>query len=83
MQGLRVFACRGGAAFGVGDAAASCHPVDVAGADDLLRAQCVAVADLPSPQEGNRGQADMWMRAHVDALAGTEDGWTHMVHEHE
>ena len=70
-------------ALGVGDAAAGGHPVDVAGPDHLVGAQGVAVADRPVPEEGHRGQADVRMRTHVQATAGLEYHWPHVVDEHE
>ncbi|RWA56195.1 hypothetical protein AU476_04380 [Cupriavidus sp. UYMSc13B] len=59
-----------GRALRVHDAAPGCHPVDVARADRLVAAQAVAVDDLALEQVGDRGQPDMWMRAHVSAGAG-------------
>ncbi|MNM65598.1 hypothetical protein D3C81_770500 [compost metagenome] len=73
----------GGSALGMGDATTGGHPVHITGEDHLFRAERIAVADLPGPQEGHRRQADMRMRPHVDALAGVEDGRPHVVHEHE
>ena len=70
-------------ALGMGDAAAGGHPVDVAGADDLFGAEGVAVVDRAAPQEGDRGQADVRMRAHVQATAGLEHHRAEMVDEHE
>jgi hypothetical protein len=51
--------------FGMGDAAAGSHPVHLAGAHRLLRADAVAVHDLAIEQIGDRGQADVRVRAHV------------------
>lgn len=83
VQRVRAGALGAGRAFGMGDAAAGGHPVDVAGANHLIGAERVAVADLAGPQEGDRGQADMRMRAHVDAVIRFQHGRAHLVDEHE
>jgi hypothetical protein len=44
------------------------HPVDRAGFDPLVGAEAVAVVELALVEIGHRGQPDMRMRAHVDAL---------------
>ena len=68
---------------GMGNAATSGHPVDVTGTDHLVRSKGVAVADRARPQVGDRGQADMRMRAHVDGGAGVHQCRAHLVDEHE
>ncbi|MNT36887.1 hypothetical protein D3C72_1729980 [compost metagenome] len=70
-------------ALGMGDAAAGGHPVDIAGADHLVRTQRVTVADGARPQIGDGGQADMRMRAHVDGRTGVHERRAHLVDEHE
>lgn len=70
-------------AFGMGDAAARGHPVHVAGPDYLLAAQAVPVHDLALEQIGHGGQADMRMRAHVDAVARCHRHRPHMIEEDE
>jgi hypothetical protein len=57
----------------VGDAPPGRHPVDLARADRLFRAHAVAVHDLAREQIGDRRQANMRMRPHVDR-AGTPGG---------
>ena len=54
---------------GVGDAAPRHHPVYRARQDDLVRAQAVAVLELAAKEVGDGREADMGMRADVDALA--------------
>ncbi|KAG1314844.1 hypothetical protein G6F63_016146 [Rhizopus arrhizus] len=67
----------------MGNAAACSHPVHVARADHLVRAQRVAVADGAGPQIGDGGQADMRVRAHVDGRTGMHECRAHLVDEHE
>ncbi len=81
LAGLRPGLVR--AALGVDDTAASGHQVDRAGPYDLLRVQAVAVHDLAAEQVGDRGQADVGVRAHVQALPGLEMTQTHLIEEHE
>nr|GFC53153.1 hypothetical protein [Tanacetum cinerariifolium] len=59
---------RGGVfeALGVGDARAGRHPVYLAGADNLLYAQAVAVRDLAAKQVAHRAEPDVWVRQHVE-----------------
>ena len=73
----------GGRALGMGDAAAGGHQVQRAGRDGDLRAQAVAVHDLALEQVGRGGEADMRVRADVDALADDEVGRAHLVPEDE
>ena len=66
---------------GMRNAAAGRHPVHVAGADRLHAAEIVAVLKGAFEQVGHRGQPDMRMRTHVDALTGREPGRADMVEE--
>jgi len=66
-------------AFGVGDAAARRHPVDLGRADVLLDAQAVAVGDLAVEQIGQGRDADVRVRAHVHGL-GNAGGHVHGAH---
>ena len=70
-------------AFAMGNAASRRHPVDVAGLDLLHCAQGVAVHLRAIEQVGDGGQADMGMRAHIDALAGREIDRPEIVEEDE
>src|SRR5690606_11717671 len=54
------------------DATASGHPVDLSRADRLGVAQAVTMHDLTGKQIGHRRQADVRMRANVDAAI---DAW--------
>jgi hypothetical protein len=83
MQWRAGFAQRGRGAFGMDDAAPGGHPVYVARADLLQRAQAVAMQQRALEQESHRRQADMRMRAHVDAGAGRETRRPHVVEEDE
>ncbi|CAH1747806.1 protein of unknown function [Thauera humireducens] len=56
----------------MGDAMSSGHQIDLAGADDLLVAQAVAVQDLALDQPGEGLQADVWVRADMHAFAWFE-----------
>jgi hypothetical protein len=80
---LRRLARFGGRALGVGDAAAGGHQVQRAGADGQLRAEAVAVHDLAVEQVGRGGEADVRVRADVDALADDELRRAHLVPEDE
>ena len=53
--------------FGMGNAVASRHQIDLAGADDLLAAQAVAVQHLALDHPGESLQADMGMGADLHA----------------
>ena len=65
------------------DAAAGSHPVHRAGPDRHGGAEAVAVHDLAVEQVGDGGEPDMRVRAHVEAVAGTEFGRAHMIEEDE
>ena len=67
----------------MGNAAAGGHPVHGAGRDIGQAAKAVAMADTALEQPGHRGQADMWVRAHVQALARSEIGRPHVIVKHE
>src|SRR5512132_1829211 len=66
-------------------AATGRHPVDLARSDRLFRANAVAVHDLAREQIGDRRQADMRMRPHVDRAghARRHVHRTHMVEKDE
>ena len=66
---------------GVGDAMTRGHQVDLAGADDLLVAQTVAMQHLALDQPGEGLQADVRMRADVHALAGLEPHGAGVIEE--
>ena len=76
-------ACFGAASLGVHDAASGQHPVDVAGADDLHRAEAVAVHEIAVEEVRHRREADVRVRSHVDAFAGHQLGWPHLIEEDE
>src|SRR5262249_6882955 len=59
------------------------HPVDVAGLDGGEGAEAVAVHDLAVEQIAHRGEPDVRMRPHVDALARAKLGRPEMVEEDE
>jgi hypothetical protein len=65
------------------DALAGGHQVDFARPDRQRRSEAVAVEDLAVEQVGDGGEADMRMRAHVDALSKLELGGSHLVEEDE
>ncbi len=67
----------------MGDAAPGDHPVQRAGRDDLVGAGAVAVMEVALEQVGDRAEADMRMRPHVDALAGQQLGRPGLVEEDE
>jgi hypothetical protein len=83
LQALRAPACLGIGAFGVDDAAAGRHPVDVAGRDRLDEAEAVAMDDFTREEIGDGGEADMRVRANVDAAAGRELDRAELVEEDE
>src|SRR5512147_724735 len=66
-------------------AATGRHPVDLARSDRLFRANAVAVHDLAREQIGDRRQADMLVRPHVDRAghARRHVHRTHMIEEDE
>jgi uncharacterized protein DUF2721 len=70
-------------ALGMHDAAPGGHPVDVARANRLHRAEAVAMQDLAFEEIGHRGKADVRMRPHVEAFARRERHRAHLVKEHE
>ena len=72
-----------GRALRMDDAAPGRHPVDVAGDDFLHRAEAVAMHDRAFEQIGDRGEADVRMRPHVEADAGLKRGRAHVVEEDE
>src|SRR5258708_6453737 len=70
-------------ALGVDEAGALGHPVHLTRNDILAEGQIVAVVDLAVEQIGHRREADMRMRAYVDALPRLEVRWAHVVEEDE
>jgi len=72
-----------GRALGVDDATAGLHPVHRAGLDALHDAGGVAMHDSTFEQVGERGQADVRMRAHVVVRAGLDRDRAEVVEEHE
>ena len=72
-----------GLALGMHDAAPGRHQIDLARTDGERRAQAVAMEHLALEQVGDRGEADVRMRPHVDALADQELGRPHLVEEDE
>src|SRR5690606_13725439 len=62
--------------FGMGDAAPGRHPVYLAGPDDLLDAETVAMGDLPAEEIAYRRKADMRMRLDI----GIADFFRRQVH---
>ena len=70
-------------ALGMDDAATSGHQVHIARRNHHFRAERIAVADFAVEQVGHRRKADMRMRAHVEHLAGAQDGRAHLVEEDE
>jgi len=67
----------------MGDALSGRHPVHVAGGDALLGAQAVAVQDGAVKQVGDGGQADVRMRAHIQAAPSQELARPYLVEEDE
>src|SRR5207237_5051233 len=65
------------------NAAPGGHPIDVARADRLHRAEAIAMQDLALEEIRHRGEADVGMRPHVEALARRERHGAHLVEEHE
>jgi hypothetical protein len=82
-QAVRRLAGGGARSLGVGDPAARHHPVDGAGENDLVRAQAIAVLELAAEEVGDGREANMGMRAYVDAPAGDEPSRSHLVEEDE
>jgi hypothetical protein len=65
------------------NAAAGGHPVHRPGPDRLRIAQAVAVQDFSVEQIGDRGEADMQVRPHVETPALAQYHRAHLVEEHE
>ena len=82
-QIMRALSRRRARALGMCDAAPGDHPVDLAGQDELVRAQTVAMLELAAIEIGDGGEADVRMRPHVDALAGEKLGRSHLIEEDE
>src|SRR4029434_8734295 len=83
LQALRLPATLAVRALGMHDAASGRHPVDVARRDRLHEAEAVAMHDAALEEIGDGGEADMRMRAHVDAAAGRELDRAELVEEDE
>src|ERR1700680_1741973 len=71
------------AAFGMRNAAPGGHEIPRAGGDLARIAFAVAMHDAAVEQIGDRRQPDMGVRAHVQALAGTEFTRSHLIEEDE
>ncbi len=69
--------------FGMGNAAARRHPVDIAGGNHLVRAQRITVGDFAVEKIGHRGQADMWVRADIHPLADAQFRRAHMIEKNK
>src|SRR6185437_1074819 len=65
------------------DAATGGHPVDIARAYRLMRAQAVAMDDLALEEIGDRGKPDVRMRPHIDAVPRRKCGRPHVIEEDE
>ena len=63
------------------DAVAGGHQVQLARADHLLGAEAVAVQDFAGQQPGDGLQADVGMRADVEAVVFGDRGGSHLVDE--
>src|SRR5207302_1445586 len=61
-------------ALGMNDPAPRRHPVHLAGADRLARTEAVPMHDFTGEKVGYRGETDVRMWAHGDALAGCKIG---------
>src|SRR5262249_7721173 len=83
MQSAAAHASLGRSAFGMNDAAARRHPVDLAGTDRLCVAEAVAMHDFSVKQESQCRESDMRVRPNIDALAVAQDGRSKMVEEDE
>jgi len=87
--GLKALQARAGAAqlrrgaLRMNDAVPGGHPVDVARRDRLHGAEAVAVQDFALEQIGDRRQADVRMRAHVDSGTRREIRRTHVIEKDE
>ena len=75
--------CSARSALRMHDAGAGRHQVQLARLDGNGRAEAVAVHDLAVEQVGDGGEADVRMRAHVDAGADEKLGRPHLVEEDE
>ena len=64
---------------GMGDTAARHHKVDISGPDGLAATHRVPMQYLTLEQIGYRGEADVRMRQHVDALARREVRRSHFI----
>ena len=73
----------GRGAFRMDNAAAGGHPVHRPRPDRLRIAQAVAVQDFSIEQIGDRGEADMRVRPHVETPACGQGYGTHLIKEHE
>ena len=83
VQRLAAVTQLGRGALGMHDAAAGGHPVHLARPDRGLDAEIVAMRDFAVIEIGERGKANVRVRAHVETVAGLEHGRPEMVEEHE
>src|SRR6267378_1459687 len=72
-----------GRPFGMNDADAGGHPVDVARLDALHRSRAVAVHLRTLEQVRDRGEPDMRMRAHIDALTRRKVDRAEVIEKYE
>ncbi len=72
-----------GRSFGMDDAAACGHPVDVARPDNLLAAEAVTVGQLALEQIGDGGEADLRMGRNVQPLPRSQCRRSHVIEKHE
>ena len=67
--------------FGVGDAVARRHEVELPGPDGLLVSEAVAVEHLPAEEPGDGVQTHVGMRAHRHGVARRDAGGTEAIEE--
>jgi hypothetical protein len=65
------------------DSPARGHPVDVAGPDDLMRTQAVAMNEVALKQISNGAEADVRMWKHIQAVPGLEIRGASVIEENE
>src|SRR5207302_7626847 len=83
VQRLAVAPVVRGGAFRVHNAPPGGHPVDGAGVYGGLNAQIIAMNDLAVVEIGQRREADVRMRPHIEAMATLELGGAEMIKKHK